>query len=107
MSFITQLMFDKLGYSYKITDRKYSIDEFSFCNYWIANKKFWDEYILFIEPFHHLMIKNNKIYNNLFFDEEESLYGYYPYIIERLLSEFIWLKKDVFKTKIFYKENIK
>lgn len=107
MSVITQQMIDKLGYSCKILDRRYTKDEFAFCNYWVANKKFWDEYIAFMEPFSNMMIANNKMYDNLFFDSEVPLYGYYPYIIERLWSEFIWLKKDTLKTKIFHKENVK
>lgn len=106
MSNITQRMFEKLQYDHHILHRQYDLSNFAFCNYWVANKKFWDEYIKFIEPFSNLMIGSNTAYNNLFFDKEKPLYGYYPYIIERLWSEFIYLKQHELKTKIFYEGNL-
>lgn len=76
---LTQKMFDYQGYNIDLRQRIHTLENSAYCNYWVATKDVWDKYIKFIEPFRELMLK----------EEWRPHEWNYPYIIERLFSEFV------------------
>jgi hypothetical protein len=90
---------------YRLQDRIHTLENASFCNYSLGNKKYWTQYIKFMEKARHWMIQKNEEYNNLFFNPKDYYnLSFYPYIMERLWTEFIHIKEINYK--IFTKKDI-
>lgn len=58
-----------------------------YCNYWIANQNFWNEYISFCEPYYKKLIDEDGKYYSILFANYP--FGYFPYIMERMWSTFV------------------
>lgn len=43
-------LFLELGYDTNLLYERYSYEDFLFCNYWVANKNFWEKYVSFVGP---------------------------------------------------------
>jgi hypothetical protein len=87
------------GYE-EIEKRIHTLDNSAYCNYWLGNEFFWCRYIEFIEIARTWIMQNNKKYDNVYFNNKDYNIHLYPFIIERLWSEFIYDNKDI-KCKIF------
>ena len=62
---------------------KHDRDTLCFCNYWVANKKFWSLYMMYTEP----------IYALLATEKYESVRPLHPYIMERMFSTILAMHK--------------
>jgi hypothetical protein len=98
------------GFSSKYCDKVVSSEDFSMCNYFIGNKKFWNLYIPFVKKLlHNADLKmplslNNRLHS---FDSDRNrahnFSTYVPFIIERLFEIF---KKTDGKDLIYHKINL-
>ena len=88
---LTQDLFDKIGYNIDLSQRRHTLANATYCNYWVATRSVWDQYIQFIEPFRELMLRE---------EWKDNIWNY-PYIIERLFSEFIQINN--ISIKVFSK----
>jgi hypothetical protein len=74
---------------------------FAMCNYFIANRKFWDKYILFVHDFLLSVEAHPNDYDLMY--AKSANYGpnkalpYYTFAVERLFSIFINLYKNEIK----------
>jgi hypothetical protein len=93
----TQTLFNKLGHKVNLLENYHTVGNAAYCNYWIGNEKFWKSYINYMEPFRDLML-NSEEYGLQNYQAKDPL-GFYPYVIERLWTEFI--NTQEIKYKIF------
>jgi hypothetical protein len=78
------------------TDHASGVSSFAFCNYFVANKKFWDAYFIYVNKAilsleRELIIESKvgNIYGGSAGYEKDSELTMRPFVIERLLSPFI------------------
>ena len=83
--------------------KPFQLEHSFYCNYFVANDKFWDLYFDFMDPIILTYIKKldqgdcrllRKVYN-----KQSSDAGYLPFIIERLLPPFIEINARNIKVK--------
>lgn len=73
---------------------------FSMCNYFVANRKFWNKYIEFVNLFLKSASSNKNDYDLLY--NSSANYGpnkslpYYTFVVERLFSIFLNINNDKF-----------
>jgi len=89
MTEIVSRLLKECGYPKEILEIETPPNLTAYCNYWVANKRFWDEYVEFIRP----------IWNRILTDREVQASAdpninapYTPFIFERLFSTFLALK---------------
>lgn len=65
----------------------------SYCNYWVANKKFWDAYISFLTPIWNVIKNDNSdLMRRLEKPADRQIRApFTPFIFERLFSSFLAL----------------
>lgn len=94
----SQKLFDRLDYNLQLEEIIMDSSQATFCNYWVANKKFWDLYMKFTKPFYEL------IENGLTPEEEKFIStpadpiinaSYRAFIMERLFSTFLYLNPQI------------
>lgn len=96
----TNKLLTKLGYNFSIENVEYPLNLFMSCNFQIGNKKFWDEWINFVET--SLAISksdewmNNYLYNSCSWHRAEHVPNF-SFVVERFPSLFLYLNKDRFK----------
>jgi hypothetical protein len=77
------------------------LTEKNFCcsSYFIASKKFWNDYLVFLNKFKNT-IDNNRDLKELVYSKtthNNKNYSYFPFIVERLFSIFLFLTKHKYK----------
>jgi hypothetical protein len=89
---LTQHVLDKLGYDIKLTELATNLKTLSFCNYWVANEKFWNAYMDFCLPvYDYLLNRLEEPYRsrlNSVADRARKA-SYFSFIFERLLTTFL------------------
>jgi len=90
MKKIASKLFDIAGLDPQILNKKHPKDFICYCNYWIANRKFWDLYMSYSERLYAAVYTSpNSFKDELFFYEADISYekvGYFAYIFERLFT---------------------
>jgi hypothetical protein len=88
---ITSALLKECGYSDEVLYKETPPNLTAYCNYWVANKKFWDAYINFITPFWDYILKNNNaLTKNLMETADPFIKApYLPFVFERLFSTFL------------------
>jgi len=94
---IAQDIFNEANYNISLDNQTHKVDRSTFCNYWIANKQFFNAYMEFTLPIYNLLKQSEK-YKEKLFDEYGK--GYFPYIMERLFTTFTHYNLN-FKIKVF------
>lgn len=95
---ISKTLFAQLGYSESLLGAETPPSLAAYCNYWVGNKKFWDEYISFLTPLWTALERNNlNLPQALGASADPNINApYAPFIFERLFSTFLASRK--FKT---------
>lgn len=67
----------------------------AYCNYWIANKSFWEKYIAFLRPIWDTVnSSNSEVVQTLSKPADQFINApYLPFIFERLFSTFLTINK--------------
>lgn len=72
-------------------------DTLLYCNFWVGNERFWDEFMAFVEPL-------IAVVDNLPEETRQKVFGlapyltpatYYPFIFERMFSTFLVQRPDI------------
>jgi len=121
---ITKLLLSEVGYDSSILEMDTPPKCLAYCNYWVANKKFWDAYMAFLEPIWSYVRSNNNVLVQALARNADPLIGapYLPFIFERLFSTFLMInsfkvfsvpvspnvlkKNGLLSFKIFFKDAI-
>ena len=69
-------IFGRCWIPWHVCSKSHTEDTICFCNYWIANKKFWDIYM-----------RNTEIMHDVY--KEEGIDKFFPYIMERMFSTLV------------------
>lgn len=105
MNFMQKILF-RLNYSIVLRDGWMDTNYFSLCNYFVGDKKFWINYLRFVNSFIGEVKNNEEDYKLMF--ETGANYGpnsslpYYTFVVERLFSLFIFIHNNDIKS-IHYK----
>lgn len=96
---IVQRCAQEAGYTVDLRSMVMPPYQMAYCNYWIATKPFWAEYMRFCEPMHdylefHLDAKTEKLFTE--YDTKNHL-GIFPHIMERMFSTFLHLQEGRWK----------
>lgn len=87
---ITSRLLKQCGYSEQFLKIETPPNLTAYCNYWVANKEFWDQYMEFIRPL-WISIANDK---EVELSADPNIKApYAPFIFERLFSTFLATKK--------------
>lgn len=91
---ITYALFSQCGINPNYLDCLTPPNLTAYCNYWVANKKFWDEYIKFLQPIWHLLQLEDPSKMAALSPIADRFINapYAPFIFERLFSTFLSLK---------------
>lgn len=106
----THSLLKKLGYNIDLSKLQTDESNTLYCNYWVGNELFWDEYIKFTEPIYeyienHLTDEENEFINKQ--ADEVIKASYVSFIMERMFTTFIMFNNTI-KYKAFqYKEDEK
>lgn len=101
VEFVDKLLM-KLGYKFFIREALFPLNIISSCSFYVANKKFWSQWIGFVETCIEI-VKLDEFMNNYMFKEVSVHLGErvinYSFIIERLFGLFLFLRNSNFKVK--------
>lgn len=88
---ITSSLFKQCNYSADLLSNETPPNLTSYCNYWVANKAFWDAYIEFLTPLWSYIKKLDFDQNEILKRQGDQVTGspYLPFIFERLFSTFL------------------
>ena len=105
MSQATEDVLKIMGIDVKLHTMLMTSDVYCFCSYFVGSKKFWTDYIEFLNKFVdsiELADKETKriIKSNANYGKDMSL-NYFPFIIERLFPTYLCLYKSKYKTISF------
>lgn len=72
-------------------------DTLSYCNFWVGNERFWDEFMRFVEPLIAVVDDLPEPMRQKVFSLAPYLTPatYYPFIFERMFSTFLLLRPDI------------
>lgn len=92
---LTTTLLKECGYTEDILARETPPNLTAYCNYWIANKTFWDAYIDFLTPLWNYILQNdNSITKSIQQSADPFIKApYLPFIFERLFSTFLSINK--------------
>lgn len=98
LKMISKKLLRECGYDDSIIDLETPPRLTAYCNYWVANKVFWDEYIKFLEPFWSYVTNHETAMTSMLNDSADPFIKapYLPFIFERLFSTFLTINN--FKT---------
>lgn len=80
----TQSLLERCDIKWDLFKEKHDASNICYCNYWVANKKFWDTYMGYTE----------RIYGVY---REDGIDPYFPYIMERLFTSILYNHYEQFK----------
>ncbi len=109
---LTQELFDAVGYKINLSKiGRMTTQSLLYCNYWVGNKKFWNEYMKFILPLFEFITKQcSAEKRNLYFCRTNHYRPtpMFPFVFERMFSTFLSIYPDI-KAKFFFhsRDNIK
>jgi hypothetical protein len=69
----------------------------SFCNFWIANKKFWDLYMSYANKFYDIICNNNELKESMLIPAPggHMKAPYFSFFYERLLTEIVFHHPEI------------
>jgi len=88
----TQGLLNKLGYKLHLMDIANGVDTLAYCNYWVANASFWEEYTKFLRPLYEYISHDLTTEEQMFMDRRADKLidaHYFPFIFERMFSTFL------------------
>jgi len=89
----TREVFREVGYDIEIRDLVHGTRLTAFCNYFVANRRFWERYLTFCEPVYDFVENHLSQSGRDRLEASRShTFGlsYRPYIMERMLSTLLW-----------------
>ena len=96
-------LFNIAGLDPKVLNKSHPKDLICYCNYWIANRKFWDLYMSYSERLYSAVYKSpDSFKEKLFFHDADVSHdrgGYFAYIFERLFTTILVEFYKSFKIK--------
>ncbi|NCQ52070.1 hypothetical protein GW796_09285 [archaeon] len=81
-------------------ERSHSAKVACYCNYWVANKKFWDLYMSYTEKLYEEMYNSDEeMYKKLFIEkaDKEINSGMFSFIMKRMFSSVLEKHQNEFK----------
>lgn len=96
----TNKLLEHLGYNFNIEDADFPLNIFSTCHFYIGNSKFWDNWMSFIELTLDITQRDGKMFDymyNTFSDYHGNNLMNYCFVIERLVSLFLYLNYNQYK----------
>jgi hypothetical protein len=105
ITFITDKALQKMKcdiHPYKsVSEMIFTEKNFCYSSYFIASKKFWNDYLVFLNKFKNTIDNNQDlkelVYSKTNYDNHQK-YTHFPFIVERLFSTFLLLTKNKYKT---------
>lgn len=94
-------VFKNLNYNIDIENQIHKRDILLFCNYWVGNKTFWEEYMSFIQPIYNyikadkLTSDERKLLNKVNHYKINKGINLLPFFFERLFSTFLYINKNI------------
>ncbi len=91
MGFVQKIL-DKLEYQIDLMSFKNNADTVLFCNYWVGNSDFWNQYIDFVTPLYNYISNDITIEEKAFLTQRAARFrnvNYFPFIFERMFSTFL------------------
>lgn len=106
---ITSDLLKAVGYSDEILYKETPPNLTAYCNYWVANKKFWDAYILYLTPIWNYIIDyDNSLTAILKKNADPDINApYLPFIFERLFSSFVATNNWSVSSMVISEEKLK
>jgi len=92
----SQRILERMGYSVDLRQWKQDRMSFAFCNYWVGNQKFWDQYMAFTGKFAQMLRTGLSDSEKKFLHSiasRQNHFSYVAFIMERLFSTFVYLEK--------------
>lgn len=76
-------------------------DTACFCNYWVAKKSFWDEFIALVKKLDNLVENLPAQDRDRYFSNTEYVVDacFYPFIFERIISVYLVMHKNKYRVK--------
>lgn len=96
---LANTILDRIGYkNIKVETFFMTNSIFAFCNYFIANERFWDDYFEFIDAF-LFEVEKDPDFNTLMYKTSakycsNSNIPYFTFVIERLFSIFLFINQN-------------
>ena len=103
---LTENLFKKANLNIDIRTNRNTIDTLCYCNYWIANKKFWTSYMNYCEKLYTAMHIVDKETKKLLYDIQADVQinsAFFSFIMERMFSTVLLMKK--FKVLKYFDAN--
>lgn len=97
----TRSVFSAVGYDVSLIDKVQDNRLTVTCNYWYANKRFWRLYMSYVsliaQYLHSIAMERESQYEVVYGSVVSGSWvpGYFPYIIERVVSTLIYLNPDI------------
>ena len=100
---ITQMALDGLtpmigAETINVLTALYPRDRFLFCNYFVGNEKFWQDFFQFIDTFFYHVHQNeelkNRVYSPSGYAGDPELHNFI-FLVERLVSTFLLTRPDI------------
>lgn len=101
-----QRILKKLNKSFDVKNTKFDPNHFSYCSFYVGNKKFWDNWIKFLLKVVDLSQDDEYFTGSTSTHLNFRNFTNFPFIIERLPALFLHLNKDEYKVKSFTKETV-
>jgi len=88
---IAEPILKSCGYGSDLLTKETPPNLTAYCNYWVANKRFWDSYIEFLTPLWNYVKKEAESGAKPLGQKADQLTGspYLPFVFERMFSSFL------------------
>lgn len=96
---VAQRCATEAGYTFNMSRMVMPSRQMAFCNYWIATKPFWEEYLRFSKPMYDYLEQHLDADTEKFFVEcdKKNHLGLFPHIMERMFSTFLHMQDGRWK----------
>lgn len=105
---LTNLLFQMSGLPTDVSLHRHTVEETVYCNYWVAKKSFFDQFIPFVRKLDFTIDNSDSQIKQKFFSDAnyQTPACYYCFIFERLLTTFLVLNNNIETSPYIYQENI-
>lgn len=105
---LANLLFQMSELHTDVSLHRHTIRDTVYCNYWVAKKSFFDQFIPFVRKLDSLIDNSDYQIKQQFFSDAnyQTPACYYCFIFERLLTTFLFLNNDISVFPYVYKDNI-
>lgn len=98
-------LFDKAGIETSMLSIPHEPKLTCFCNYWVANKRFWDQYIHYTEKLYKAVYESDKEVQNILFHIQADIKiksGMFSFIFERMFTTILAKHQNEFKVLNYF-----